>query len=187
MNAPVADSGMQALRTPPHNIEAEKFLLGGLMIENRAFETLGEYLHPEHFVFLAHGKIFEACAAVIARGGVADPISLQTILAEDESLAEMGGPGYLSELVHSAVGPIAANEYGRIILDCHERRELIRLGENLLAEAYRGDATETAQTVREDHEKALFEMAEAGRIGSGPRPVAHFVDQAIDQMEAVKR
>ncbi|MCH9053460.1 MAG: replicative DNA helicase, partial [Proteobacteria bacterium] len=139
-----ASNDVRVLRTPPHNTKAEKMFLGGVMVNNRALEAAGEYLRPEHFVLLAHGKIFEACAAVIGRDGVADPVSLGTILAEDESLAEMGGPGYLSKLAHSAVGPIAANEYGRIILDCYERRELIRLGENLLAEAYQGDATATA-------------------------------------------
>ncbi len=100
MNAGADGNDALALRTPPHNIEAEKMLLGGIMLNNRALETAGEYLRPEHFVLLAHGKIFEACAAVIGRDGVADPVSLGTILAEDESLAEMGGPGYLSELAH---------------------------------------------------------------------------------------
>ncbi len=186
MDALAPDTNIQSLRTLPHNIKAEKMFLGGVMVNNRVLETAGEYLRPEHFVILAHGKIFEACAAVIGRGGVADPVSLGTILAEDESLAEMGGPGYLSELAHSGVGPIAANEYGRIILDCYERRELIRLGENLLAEAYHSDATETAETVRENHEKALFELAEAGRIGNGPRPFSHFADEALAGAEAAR-
>ena len=186
MSGPEPDPHVRALRTPPHAIAAEKGLLGSLMIENRGYETVGEYLRPEHFVLLAHGEIFAACGAIITRGGTADPISLESVLKESETLSEMGGPSYFAELAYAGVGPIAANEYGRIILDCHERRELIRLGENLLAEAYRSDATETAQTVREDHEKALFELAEAGRIGSGPRPLSHFVDQAIEQMEAAR-
>ena len=181
-----ANNDVRALRTPPHNIAAEKGLLGSLMIENRAYETVGEFLRPEHFVLLAHGEIFAACGAIIARGGTADPISLESVLKESEVLSEMGGPAYFADLAHSAVGPIAANEYARIVLDCHERRELIRLGEALLAEAYHMDATETAQEVREKHEQALFELAETGHVGAGPRPVSHFAGEALAGMDAAR-
>ena len=186
MSGPESDPHVRALRTPPHNIAAEKHLLGTLLVENRAYEAMSEFLRPEHFVLLAHGEIFGACGAIITRGGTADPISLEPVLKESEALSEMGGPAYFVDLVYAAVASINANEYARLIFDCHERRELIRLGENLLAEAYRSDATETAETVRENHERALFEMAEAGHIGSGPRPLSHFVDQAIDQMDAAR-
>ena len=181
-----ASNDVRALRTLPHNIAAEKGLLGSLLIENRAFETVGEYLRPEHFVLLAHGEIFAACGAIITRGGTADPISLESVLKESEALAEMGGPSYFADLAYAGVGPIAANEYGRIILDAYERRALIRLGENLLAEAYRMDATETAQEVREDHEQALFELAETGHVGAGPRPFSHFADEALAGMDAAR-
>ena len=181
-----ASNDVRALRTLPHNIAAEKGLLGSLLIENRAFETVGEYLRPEHFVLLAHGEIFAACGAIITRGGTADPISLESVLKESEALAEMGGPSYFADLAYAGVGPIAANEYARIVLDCHERRELIRLGEALLAEAYHMDATETAQEVREKHEQALFELAETGHVGAGPRPVSHFAGEALAGMDAAR-
>ncbi len=101
MNARPDGNGALALRTPPHNIAAEKGLLGGLMIDNRAYETVGEYLRPEHFAITAHGTIFGACSSIITRGGKADPISLKSALADNDHLAEIGGPEYLSELAHS--------------------------------------------------------------------------------------
>lgn len=186
MSTLASDPDVRALRTPPHNIAAEKGLLGSILIENRSYEGVGEFLRPKHFVLLAHGEIFAACGAIITRGGTADPISLEPVLKGSEVLAEMGGPGYLSELAYSGVGAIAATEYARIVYDCHQRRELIRLGENMVAEAYQGDATETAREVRERHEQALFESAETGRVGAGARPFSHFADEALAGAEAAR-
>ena len=179
MNAP-------ALRTPPHNIEAEKCLLGAILVNNRAFESGGEYLRPEHFVLVGHAMIFEACAAIINRGGNANPISVETALRDNEDFAAIGGREYLADLVYSGTTVIGAGEYGRIVLDLHERRELIRLGEEMLTRAYSGDATETAAEVREAHEKALFEAAEEGHTESGPKPFSHFADRALEQMDAAR-
>jgi len=177
---------MTALRTPPHNIEAEKCLLGGVLVNNRAFERVGEYLRPEHFALLGHRMIFEVCATIINRGGVANPISVETALRDNEDFAAVGGREYLADLVYSGTTAIGVGEYGRIVLDLHERRELIRAGEDMLARAYSCDAAETAEEVREAHEQALFGLAEAGRVGSGPQPFSHFATQALDQMEAAR-
>ncbi len=194
MSAPDLASGAasndaRAFRTLPHNLAAEKGLLGSLMVENRGYETVGEFLRPPHFALLAHGEIFAACGAIITRGGTADPISLENVLKESEALAEMGGPGYLSELAHSGVGATTGAEYARIVYDCHQRRELIRLGENMVAEAYQGDATETAREVLERHEQALFESAETEHVGPGgpgARAFSHFAGEALAGAEAAR-
>lgn len=176
----------QALRTLPCNIAAEKSLLGGILIDNKGFERVSEFLRREHFALVGHGTIYEACAGIIGRGQTANPISLETALKDDEDFAGLGGREYLVDLVYSGTTPIGTGEYGRIVLDTHERCELIRLGEDMLARAYSGDATETSREVREAHEQALFEMAEAGYAGSSPRPFSHFADQAISQMDAAR-
>jgi len=63
-------------RTMPHNPEAEKSLLGAIFVNNRAYETVSEFLKPEHFSYPQHGRIYEACAKLIDRGQIADPITL---------------------------------------------------------------------------------------------------------------
>lgn len=177
---------MTALRTPPHNIAAEKTLLGTLLVNRNAYERVSEFLRPEHFALTHHGHIFEAVAKLMERGQVADPITLKLFFEEDETLAEIGGAAYLSELANGATTAINAGEYGRIVLDLHERRELIGLTEDTLARAYSSDTGETARQIREDHEQALFNLAEAGHTDSGPRPFSHFADHALEQMDAAR-
>ena len=184
--SPEPDTNVRALRTLPHNVEAEKALLGAIFAYNHAYERVSEFLRPEHFALTHHGRIFEAAATLIERGHAADPVTLKLFFEQDEALAEIGGPAYLSELANCATTSINAGEYGRIVLDLHERRELIRLAEDTLARAYSGDTAETGREIREAHEQALFEMAEAGRAGAGPRPFSHFAGRAIDQMEAAR-
>ena len=186
MNAPADGNGTLACRELPHNIAAEKSLLGGILIDNKGFERVSEFLLREHFALVGHGTIYHACAGIIGRGLTANPISLETALKDDEDFIALGGPAYLVDLVYAGTTPIGTGEYGRIVLDTHERRELIHLGEDMLARAYSGDATETAREVREAHEPALFEMAESGHTESGPRPFSHFTTQALDQMEAAR-
>jgi replicative DNA helicase len=112
----------------PHSSEAEKALLGSIFVNNRAYETVSDFLKPEHFAFPQHGKIFEASAKLIERGQVADPVTLKQFFKSYEDLAEIGGLEYLEELATSAVTVITAEEYGRIILELFLRRDLIALG-----------------------------------------------------------
>ncbi len=62
----------RALRTLPYNTEAEKSLLGGILIDNRGFERVSEFLRGEHFALVGHGTIYEACAGIIGRGQTAN-------------------------------------------------------------------------------------------------------------------
>ena len=82
---------MTTLRTPPHNIEAEKALLGSIFADNRTFEKVSGFLRAEHFAVVPHGRIFEAAAALIERGQVADPVTLKRYFEQDETMAEIGG------------------------------------------------------------------------------------------------
>ena len=104
-------------RQMPHNVEAEKALLGAIFTNNRAYETVSEYLKPEHFALLAHGKIFEASGRLIERGQMADATTLHNFFQNDDSLSDIGGPPYLDEVTAFAVSVINAGEYGKLIYD----------------------------------------------------------------------
>ena len=76
----------------PHNLEAEKSLLGAIFVNNRAYEAVSEFLSPEHFAYPQHGRIYEACAKLIERGQIADPIILKRYFEANEILSDIGGP-----------------------------------------------------------------------------------------------
>ena len=163
-NAPI---GGATLRMPPHNVEAEKALLGAIFANRRAYESVSEFLAPGHFAVPEHGRIFEACTVLIERGQIADPITLGNFFEAEQSLAEIGGPAYLAELALSAVTIINAGEYGRIVYDLYLRRQLIELGEDVVNGAYAGDVEETAPQQIEKAEQRLYDLAASGEYEGG--------------------
>ena len=143
MDLPADADQAPSFRSPPHNIEAEKALIGAIFVNNRAYEKVSEFLRPEHFALEQHGRIFDACSILVERGQIADPVTLKRYFEQDESLAAVGGPAYLSELATSAVAVINAGEYGRLVYDLHLRRELISLGEDMVNRAYDGNVEDS--------------------------------------------
>lgn len=178
-----SDSRLSAFRTAPHNIEAEKALLGAIFANNRAYEAVSEFLKPEHFALGQNGRIFAACAKLVERGQIADPVTLKNFFEQDQSLAEVGGPAYLAELASSAVGLINAGEYGRLVYDLHLRRELINLGEDVVERAYGGDVDATAIDQIERAEQGLYDLATRGEYEGGFQPFKTSVIDAIEMAE----
>jgi replicative DNA helicase len=178
-----ADTRLSAFRTPPHNVEAEKALLGAIFANPRAYEAVSEFLKPEHFALGQNGRIFEACAKLIERGQIADPVTLKNFFEQDQSLADIGGPAYLAELAGSAVGVINAGEYGRLVYDLYLRRELIQLGEDVVERAYGGDVETGAVQQIEQAEQGLYDLATRGEYEGGFQPFKTSVIDAIEMAE----
>ncbi|MCH8917400.1 MAG: hypothetical protein IIC52_05030 [Proteobacteria bacterium] len=88
----------------PHNFEAEQALLGAILINNDAYGRVSEFLEPEHYYDPVHGRIFAACATLIERRQVANPVTLKPLFEADEALNDAGGAKYLARL---AAWPVA--------------------------------------------------------------------------------
>ncbi len=176
-----------AFRTQPHNIEAEKALLGAIFVNNRAIEGVSEFLLPSHFAMVQYGRIYDACCKLIERGQIADTVTLKRYFEHDETLADVGGPAYLSELAGSAVTVINAGEYGRIIYDLYLKRELIALGEDVVNDAYSAEVDETAKGQIEKAEQKLYDLATEGETEGGFEPFRDSVKKSIKMAEIAHR
>ena len=123
-----SEPDLPSLRTPPHNFEAEMALLGALLANNKAFDKVVEFLKPEHFADARHGRIYDACAKLIQRGTIANPVTLKNYFEQDDSLAEIGGTQYLARLVGAVVreldpgGGAEAGRVGRKVVTVNDRR-----------------------------------------------------------------
>lgn len=126
------DLGQQSL---PHNYPAEQQLLGSLMLRNELVDRIG-FLAPEHFADPVHGRVFEAIRDVVASGHKANPVTLRARFSADEQWAELGGDAYMASLCGAAAAPGLTEDYGREILDCALRRDLILLGEEIAESGY---------------------------------------------------
>lgn len=171
------------VRTLPHNIEAEKALLGSILMDNRAQERVSEFLRPEHFAIPEHGVIYAECARLIDGNKRADPITLVDFFNGDGDLAAMGGQTYLAELAASAVTIINAGEYGRIIYDLHMRRELIAFGKAITERAFSPEAGDTASDQIEAAEGDLTALVSEGS-GESMGLIRDAMHEALNEIEA---
>ncbi len=167
VNENVEQLAPNSFRRLPYNIESEKALIGAIFANNRAYESVSEYLQPQHFALTQHGRVFEACGKLIERGQIADSITLKRYFEQDKSLGEIGGSAYLDELISSAVTVINAQEYGRIIYDLFLKRELINLGEDVVNRAYKSEVEDNAIIQIDAAEQSLYELATSGSYEGG--------------------
>ena len=176
--------GTPPYREPPHNLEAEQGLLGAILVNNDAALRVSGFLEPDHFFEPVHGRIFEAASTLIERGQQASPVTLKTYFERDDALADVGGSTYLARLAGSAVTVINAEDYGRVIHECHLRRSLVTIGEDMVNVAYDSRVDEPAARQIEDAEQSLFQLAERGRHEGGFQAFSQTVLDTIAGVEA---
>jgi len=170
-------------RTLPHNIEAEKALLGAIFTDNRAYERVSEFLRAEHFSIAEHGKIFDAIQTLLEKGQMANPVTLAGFFEGNDDLVAMGGKVYLAELAASAVTIINTGEYGRIVYDLYMKRELIELGTTMVNQAFDQGTQDTATSQIEKSEQYLYDLATQGDIEGGFQDFRSAVLEAINMAE----
>jgi replicative DNA helicase len=181
---PLREPDLERVPQPPANTEAEQALLGAILINNAAYGRVSEFLLPEHFGNAVHGRIFAAIGKLTERGQIANPVTLKNLFDQDGALSEIGGAQYLALLAESAVTIINAEHYGRTIHDLHLRRELITIGQDVVADAFRHDLDDPATEQIERAEAKLFEVATAGQAEGGFRPFTAALTNAITMAQA---
>ena len=144
----------QQPRVPPHSQEAEKSVLGSMLISRDALELACEMLRPDDFYFGAHRDIFEAMFRLNGRGEAVDAVTVIGALERAGKLAAVGGASYLAEL--SVFVPSAANahHYIRIVEDRSVLRQLIKAGGEIASSAQSGTAP--INEILDDAERRIF-------------------------------
>ncbi|HLW92812.1 MAG TPA: replicative DNA helicase [Roseiarcus sp.] len=174
-----ARSTEPAHRAAPQNIEAEQALLGAILINNDAFDRVSDFLKAEHFAHEVHRRIYEITGSLIRAGKLATPITIKTFLGEHD----LGGvtiPQYLARLAAEATTIINAYDYGRTIYDLALRRELIRIGEDVVNVAYDAPVDSSPREQIEEAERRLYQIAEGGRYDGGFARFSDALKTAVD-------
>jgi replicative DNA helicase len=151
----------------PANIEAEQALLGAILYDNAAFERIGDFLRDIHFFEPFHQRLFQAIEINVRKGQLAEPILLAEQFSRDPAFEELGGVRYLADLVDRAPPAANAGDYARAVYDLALRRDLIRIGGDIAAEAQKGDLELSARDQIEAAEQKLFSLAETGGVSQG--------------------
>ena len=174
------DAPNPAYRNAPHNIEAEQGLLGAILVNNDAFYRVSDFLEPKHFFEQIHQVIFDTAGSLIRMGKVATPVTLKTFLPGDTDIGGMTVGQYLARLAAEATTIINAQDYGRTIYDMALRRDLIRIGEDMVNVAFDAPVDFAPRAQIEDAERQLYELAETGRYDGGFQRFAQAITIAVD-------
>lgn len=130
---------MADLKLPPQNVEAEKSVIGSILIDQEAIYKLSEFLLPDHFYKLQHREIYKCFLELYSQQKPIDILTVTSSLKKKKKLNNIGGSKYLSELVTSVPSAAHVEEYGRIIREASLRRNLISLAVNIEELAYKED------------------------------------------------
>lgn len=147
-----------AVRTLPHNLEAERSVLGAILLHNDAFNTAAEVIDSNDFFRDAHRRIFDKMVRLAERGDAIDLVTLKEELTRSSDLDEVGGPAYISALVDGVPRSTNVEHYARIIKEKATLRSLIYSANKILTNAY--EAEEEADTILDQAESAIFAIAD---------------------------
>ncbi|NUR55292.1 MAG: replicative DNA helicase [Acidobacteria bacterium] len=170
-------------RTLPHSLDAEKAVLGAILIHNDAFNSAAELIDGRDFFRDAHRRIFDRMIALSERGDAIDFVTLKDELQRSGELDEVGGPAYISSLADGVPRSANVEHYARIVKEKATLRGLIHSATRIIAEAYQ--AEEDADLILDSAEKAIFEIAE-GRIGAGFTPLRDLVQSSFATIEKLQ-
>ncbi len=148
----------------PNNIEAEQAVLGSILLTNEIFDEINTIISNKNFYDPMHQKIFAAIENLIFKGMLANPITLKNYFEKEKD--EINVPEYLVKVTKFSTSTRQAIEYSKIIYDMFVRRELIKISENTIDTAKINDLNTSGQSIIENSEKLLFDLAEKGSFHS---------------------
>ncbi|MFK4035085.1 replicative DNA helicase [Nonomuraea wenchangensis] len=170
-------------RTPPHNIEAEQSVLGGMLLSKDAIADVVEIIRADDFYRPAHQMVYEVITDLYGRGEPADAVTVFDELQKRGEMARVGGAAYLHTL--TAVVPTAANAgyYAKIVREQAILRRLIEAGTRIVSYGYGGQNEEVDDLV--DRAQAEIYKVTERRTSEDYAPLADIMPGALDELEAI--
>ena len=181
----LTEQEMTGLRVPPHSLESEQSVVGGLLLDNQAWDKIGDVIRAEDFYRYDHRVIFEHIAKLIDGSKPADVITVYESLQSSGKAEDVGGLAYLNTLATNT--PSAANirRYAEIVRDRAVLRRLITISDDIATTALNPQGKDT-KTILDEAESKIFKIAEDGARGAGGcqelQPVLSKVVERIDEL-----
>lgn len=167
-------------KLPPQNLEAEQSVLGGILLDNQALNTVLEALTPADFYSDAHRKIFKAIIDLSERSEPCDLITLSNILKDQKRIDQVGGTAYLASLVDNVASAANISYYVKIIKEKSVLRRLIGSATEILNKSY--DAGMDVDDILDEAEHAIFEISE-NKIRPAFHPIREIIRESFKTIE----
>ncbi|MEH6503426.1 MAG: replicative DNA helicase [Cycloclasticus sp.] len=170
------------LRVPPHSLQAEQSVLGGLMLDNQCWDSVADKVYAEDFYRKDHRLIFEAIADLAKKDEPFDLVTISEVLGQSGHLEDVGGLSYLGALANDT--PSAANivSYATIVRQRSVRRQLIHIGNNIADSGFDTEGRDINELL-DDAESKVFKIAEQGAKGKKSfEPIKDLLGKAVDRI-----
>ncbi len=168
---------------PPHSVEAEQAVIGGLLLDASAWDNVADVLKHEDFYRADHQLIFEAIGALAANNKPCDVVTVSEQLERNSKLEEAGGLAYLSSVARDTPSAANVRAYAEIVRERSLLRQLIKAGTDIASAVFSNDGR-TARELVDEAEQKVFEIAEGGSRGKqGAVAVRALLPGIIDQID----
>jgi replicative DNA helicase len=177
----MADTAVAAAeRTLPHNLEAERSVLGAILVHNDAFNLAAQVIDSGDFYRDAHRRIFDRMVALSERHDAIDFVTLKEELARAGELDEVGGPAYVASLADGVPRATNVEYYARIVKEKSTLRNLIYAANRIVANAY--EAEQESDLILDEAESAIFAVAD-DRLKAGFVAMRDLVKDSFPKIE----
>lgn len=167
-------------RTLPHNLEAERSVLGAILIDNGTFNVAAALIDDKAFFRDSHKRIFAAMVTLSEKGKPLDLTTLKNELERVGNLEEVGGPAYVASLVDGVPRSTNVHYYAEIVREKAALRKLIFAGQKMINTAY--DAEDEADLILDAAEREIFSIADA-KLTGGFMPMSGLVKESFPKVE----
>ena len=180
-----ADPQLLALRVPPHSVEAEQSLLGGLLLDNQAFDRIADRVSAEDFYRDDHRRIFRHVAKLIEQSRPADVVTVSESIEASEDKDRTGGSAYLGALAQNTPSALNIRRYAELVRERALQRRLIQVATEIAESALGPSGKDVAQML-DEAESRILEVGERGQRATQGfeeiQPVLARVFERIDRL-----
>ena len=177
------DSQLLNLKLPPHSIDAEQSVLGGLLIDNAAFDKVGDVLADSDFYRDDHRRIFRQISRLVERGKPADVVTVDEAIKASEDKDKTGGITYLAALASNTPSAHNVRRYAEIVRECAVLRKLIEVSTDIADGALNRMGKEVGQLLDEAESK-IFQIAESGaKTRQGFMEIQPLLTQVMERID----
>ena len=184
MNEPLSldDHLPDNLRIPPHSQEAEQAVLGGLLLNNEAWDEVAERAGPKDFYRKEHRLIYQVVDQLVEEEKPCDLVTVSQALTHRGELDDVGGMTYLSDLARNTPSAANINAYADIVRERSILRQLIQVSHGIAEQSFNPKGTPSLE-ILDAAESAIFEIAEQQKKGSGPQDIKTVLKKAVDRID----
>lgn len=177
------DTLTESQRVPPHSIEAEQAVLGGLLLENSTFESLADLVAVDDFYKSDHRTIFRAISTLADRGVAFDVVTLHDHLSSEPETDQPGYIEYLKELLANTPSTANIESYASLIRERAKLRRIITTCEGISQSAQSPEGRSAAELI-EDAERRVLTLVTTSRKRGGPTGVSQLLTRAKKKIDA---